>query len=121
MPIYVMKCQHCQHTLDIYRRVAEMNDNLPECCGLVMERQITAPFIQPDQPAYQAMAIDSKTGTAPMIEGRAQHREFLRRNDYVELGPESSKPKPRTEVLGDFNVRRELTEATREVLAKHNA
>lgn len=119
MPIYVMKCTTgCGRLEEIYRRVAEMDKDLPSCCGASMERQICAPFVHADLPAYQAMAMDSKTGTAPMIEGRVQHKEFLRRNGYVEVG--NDMPQQRSEVVGDFSVRRELTEATREVLAKHN-
>jgi len=119
MPIYAMKCPKCGHALDIYRRVAEMDNDLPECCGITMERQICAPFVQADTPAYQAVAVDSKTGTMPVIEGRVAHREFLKRNGYVEVG--NDMPKPKTEVRGDFNLRKELTEATKQVLAKQRA
>lgn len=42
----------------------------------------------PDIQPYQAMAIDCKTGTAPMITSRAEHREFLKRNNLMEIGTE---------------------------------
>lgn len=51
--------------------------------------------IIPDISPYQAVATDVATGSAPAIMGRAQHREFLKRNGYVELGNEA--PTPRRE------------------------
>lgn len=116
MPLYRLICDACQHEEDVYRRIAQMDDLLPVCCDAQMRRKVCAPFVQADQPAYQAVAMDAKTGKAPVIEGRREHREFLRRNGYVEAA--DIKPKPRTEVRGDFNVRKELAEATRSVLSQ---
>lgn len=116
MPLYRLICDTCQREEDVFRRIAQIDDLLPTCCSASMRRKVCAPFVQGDTPAYQAMAVDAKTGTAPVIEGRVQHREFLRRNGYVEVGNDI--PKPRTEVQGDFNVRRELVEATRAVLSQ---
>lgn len=42
---------------------------------------------------YKSAAADKATGKREVIGGRRQHREFLRRNGYVELGNEM----PRTE------------------------
>lgn len=44
--------------------------------------------VMPDIRPYQAMAIDCKTGTAPVITSRAEHREFLKRNNLQEIGNE---------------------------------
>ena len=44
-----------------------------------------APMVMPDIPAYQSMADGS------MIEGRAAHREHLRRHGCVEVGNEALK------------------------------
>jgi hypothetical protein len=41
-----------------------------------------------DLPEYRAAAADKHTGKRPMIGGRRQHREFLQRNGYVEVGNE---------------------------------
>jgi len=116
MPIYAMKCDSCGHEQDIYRTVARMDEDLPVCCGVTMHRVICAPFVQPDLSAYKAIAVDQRSGQAPVIEGRKQHREFLKANGYVEVGNEA--PVKRQELVGDFNVRKELTQATREELAK---
>lgn len=75
-----------------------------------------AHYIQPDIQPYQAMAFDQATGKAPVITSRREHREFLRRNGYQEIGNETPKV---VRQQADHNVRKELTEATREVLAKY--
>jgi hypothetical protein len=74
------------------------------------------PLIMPDIAPYQAMGVDIATGKAPVIHSRSQHREYLRRNGYVEIGNE--KPKLRDEVRGDFDVRPELGRVVREVLQR---
>ncbi len=86
-------------------------------CGHEMRRIIEAPMVTPDIGAYQAVAIDVATGKPPVINSRSAHREFLQRNGYTEVGNERIGRKP-GEVRGDFNLRKELTEATREVLRK---
>ncbi len=72
--------------------------------------------IAPDIQPYQAMAIDSKTGKAPMITSRRQHKEFLNRNNFVEVGNEMPKAQ---KAKADHNVRQELTQATHEVMQKY--
>ncbi len=41
-----------------------------------------------DIPAYRTAASDIATGGRVVIGGRRQHREFLARNDYYEVGNE---------------------------------
>ena len=41
----------------------------------------------------KAVAVDVATGKPPVIGGRRQHREFLKRNHYVEVGNEPIRPK----------------------------
>lgn len=55
------------------------------------------PQIVKDSDAYMSVAADKATGEPVYVGGRAQHREFLRRNNYVEVGNDSSlfsQPKP---------------------------
>jgi len=73
-------------------------------------------LIIPDIQPYQAVAIDAKTGTAPMITSRKEHREFLKRNDYVVAETDSRKSK---KDHGDYNVREHLAQATHDVLRKY--
>ena len=118
MPIYVMKCDTCGHEEDIYRSIANIDHDLPECHGKTMYRKVCAPAVIADIQPYQAVAVDKATGKMPQITSRSQHREFLQRNGYVEVGNEMPKPK-KQEIQGDFNVRQELAEVTRQVLPKY--
>ncbi|WP_249190843.1 zinc ribbon domain-containing protein [Burkholderia cenocepacia] len=120
MPIYTACCSTCARETDIYRTVAERDLDLPACCGAPMARKIVAPYVAPDIGPYQAVAVDVATGRPPVINSRSAHREFLKRNGYVEVGNESigSRSRKPGEVRGDFNVRGELATATREVLGK---
>ncbi|MDR6393052.1 zinc ribbon domain-containing protein [Paraburkholderia phenoliruptrix] len=119
MPIYATCCQSCGREDQIYRTVAERDKNIPEClcCGGEMKRIVTAPMVTPDIGPYQAVAVDIATGRPPVINSRSAHRDFLKRNGYTEVGTERVGRKP-GEVRGDFNLRKDLTEATREVLGK---
>ena len=120
MPIYQMMCNHCGSEQEIYRSIAMIDHDLPGCCGSTMQRKICAPMVIADIQPYQAMGVDLATGKAPVITSRSQHRDYLRRNGYVEVGndlPDMSKRK----IEGDFNVRRELTEVTKQVLPKYSA
>ena len=118
MPLYRVMCDTCAAEDDIFRTLAKI-DELPACCGTAMHRKICAPMVITDIAPYQAMAVDVATGKAPIIGSRSQHRDYLKRNGYFEMGNEM--PKERTQVNGEFNVRKELTEATREVLSKYTA
>jgi hypothetical protein len=51
-----------------------------------LPRRASAPMILRDTEPYRSIAVDVATGARALIGGRAQHREFLRRNNYVEVG-----------------------------------
>lgn len=117
MPIYTVKCACCGQEADIYRTVDDRDRDLPVHCGERTARKIVAPYVAPDIGAYQAVAVDVATGKPPIITSRSSHREFLKRNGYIEVGNEPLNRK-RGEVRGDFSVRGELTQAARKVLGK---
>lgn len=52
-----------------------------------------APMVIGDLPEYRAAAADKDTGKRPMIGGRRQHREFLQRNNYHEVGNDYVAPR----------------------------
>lgn len=87
MPIYVYECQ-CGKRADEFRHVNQ-RDDAPVCCGQSMERRIMPTMVAPDIQPYRAIAVDKETGRMPVINSRKQHREFLARNGYVELGNEA--------------------------------
>lgn len=71
-----------------------------------------APMVMPDLAEYRAVAVDKDTGKRPVIGGRRQHREFLSRNGYVEIGNDYVAPRReelnRSERISD--IRRALGE-----------
>ena len=128
MPIYTYQCA-CGNKMTAYRKIAD-RDNVPLCekwDGAYMavhlpqdvHRIIDAPYVAPDIGPYQAVAVDVATGKPPVINSRSSHREFLKRNGYVEVGNDvGTRNRKPGEVRGDFNLRGDLTAATREVLGK---
>ena len=68
------------------------------------------PQIMSDIAPYRTAATDVATGQRAVIGGRRQHREFLRRNGYVELGNDYVPPQrdelSRTDRVAD--IRRAL-------------
>jgi len=41
---------------------------------------------------YRAVAVDKRTGKVPTLGSRREHREFLKENNYVEIGNEPIRP-----------------------------
>lgn len=82
MPTYEYRCVKCSE-LSTAHRTVENRKNAPVCsCGGETEKIISAPsMVMPDIREYKAVAGKQET-----ITSRAQHREFLRRNDLVEVG-----------------------------------
>jgi len=61
-----------------------------------MQRIIMPTMVQADIQPYRAAAVDKESGKVPVIESRKQHREFLKRNDYVEVGNDPIKATSRS-------------------------
>lgn len=91
MPMYTVACGVCGAEQTVFRHVKEHGD-WPECCGALMRQVVRPSHIVRDIQPYKAVAVDVATGKAPVIGGRAQHREYLRRNGYVEVGNEPVRP-----------------------------
>lgn len=96
MPIYAMKCLECNKQQDIYRSVAEMDRDLPQCCAEPMTRCITAPYVMTDIQPYKSM-IDGS-----MIQSRSQHRTHLKDHGMIELGNEQPVKQKQVEVGKDL-------------------
>lgn len=106
MPIYRIRCDQCGAEDEVIRKLADYDD-LPEHCGHRMLRMVTAPMIAADIQPYRSMA------TGEMIQGRAEHREHLRKNHLIEVGNE---PIREHVSRADHNVKPEFTEAIRQHL-----
>lgn len=88
MPVYQYRCTSCNAQSDHYNTV-ENRHNCPKCsCGGETIKVISAPsMVMPDIQPYKAVAGDQR-----WITSRAQHREFLRENNLVEVGNEGGPP-----------------------------
>lgn len=84
MPIYATKCPSCDRTEDIFLPIARYNE-LPQCCGVTVERVITAPHVIADIQPYKSMI------TGEMITSRSQHRSHLKQHNMIEVGNEKPK------------------------------
>lgn len=106
MPIYAIKCNHCGHSEDVYRSVANYDD-LPEHCGHKMGRMLTAPYVQPDIQGYKSMA------TGEYIGSRSAHRAHLKQHELIEIGNEKLTPqKPKS----DPTIKRDIINAVNQVI-----
>lgn len=73
----------------------DLSDDWPLPCYAHFGGPKTAgPQVVRDISEYQAMGVDVATGKAPRIGGRRQHRDYLKRNGYVEVGNEPLKAQP---------------------------
>lgn len=107
MPLYDLQCGDCGREEE--RMIALVHFHVPiDCaCGGTMTRIIRPPQVVSDIEPYQAMGTDIATGKAPMITSRSQHREYLKRNGYLEVGNE--KPKPRIKpTVSDQEIARDV-------------
>jgi putative FmdB family regulatory protein len=86
MPIYATKCHLCGARQDVYRPLSAYDD-LPECCGAKVERQISAPYVIADIQPYRSMV------TGEVIHSRSQHRAHLKQHGKIEVGNEKFEPK----------------------------
>lgn len=110
-PIYVWECQEGCGEIEVFRHMADYQQ--PPAHEHPVSRVITAPYAQSDIAPYKAVAGD-KMGQ--MIEGRKQHREFLKRNRLVEVG--DHKPADTSRMRPTIR-KGEIREALRESIAKH--
>ena len=100
MPIYRFVCE-CGHVADEFRKI-DNRDDAPNHCDKAMVRKIMPASVVCDINPYKSVAIDKETGKRPVIQSRKQHREFLYKNDYVEVGNDPIKGTP--EPHGDAHM-----------------
>lgn len=86
--MYHYSCPKCGREADAIAKIARRHTSAPTCHGR-MKLEIMPTMVSPDIAPYQAVAGD-KMGQ--MIGSRREHREFLKRNRFVEVGNEPVKP-----------------------------
>lgn len=101
--------------MDAVNTVAERVKNAPTCHG-AMSIEIVPSYVVPDIEPYIAVAGDRM---GKPISSRREHREFLKRNKFVEVGNEPVRP-----IKNDFRpkrseVREEIRKVVAEVLPRH--
>ncbi len=89
MPVYAYRCCKCNKSFEEYRSIDDRN-TMPDCCGAV-ERTYTPHRVIADIEPYTTVAADKETKKRVRIGSRREHREFLKRNGYEELGNEKFK------------------------------
>lgn len=106
MPIYTVGCECCGQSQDVFRSLSQYND-LPDCCGQMMSRRVTAASVIADISPYRSMA------TGEMVMGRRQHREHLKNNGLIEVGNERMDKRPQAEPKG---IKADIAAAVNKVL-----
>ncbi len=89
MPLYNYECE-CGVQKTEWHKIDERH-NGPECCGVKMLLKLMPTMVQADISPYRTVAADKETGKRLNIGSRKEHKEFLRRNGYEELGNEKPK------------------------------
>lgn len=96
MPMYEHACRECGHQETVYRAMKDIDD-APRHCKKPMERLISRSMVITDIQPYTTVAADKETKQRVRINSRSQHREFLRKNGYEELGNEKFTPTPKND------------------------
>lgn len=117
MPLYQYRCTACDQTAERFTTVNERHIDAPLCHGR-MQLEIMPTMVMPDIAPYKAVAGD-KAGQ--YITSRAEHREFLKRNRFVEIGNEPVKPIINNTRPKKGEVAAELKRVIPQVIAKHRA
>lgn len=106
MPLYALKCHACDAAQDIYRTVAEIDRDLPQCHGAAMTRRLCVPMVMSDIAPYRS------TITGEQIASRSVHRAHLKQHKCIEVGTEIQKPFKTQDVSHDLKA--DLVQIVRE-------
>lgn len=92
----------------------DLSEDWPAGCARHFAPSASGVQIIKDIDPYKAVATDVASGKAPIIGGRRQHREFLKRNGYVEVGNEKMTPrKPEIDTVSKAEIKRVMDEIRR--------
>jgi hypothetical protein len=109
MPTYACFCTVCSREFEYVSSIAERHI-LPKHCGVRTERRINAPMVAPMFEPYKAVAGDRR-----YIRTKAEHRDFLREFNYVEVGNDPSMAPPNlTDEEFEYQKGQQLEELTRD-------
>ena len=103
MPIYTYRCDSCDSTFDVVRKIAEMQKEELHTCGKMAQKIIVPWHVMPDLPSYTCPI------TGEWIDGRKAHKENLKRKGcrVFEPGELEHFKKSKDERQKDFDRRTE--------------
>jgi hypothetical protein len=96
VPIFSYACTHCGSKAEAFRSISERHDG-PACHG-IMPLVITPTFVKVFSP-YTTVAWDKEAGKTMRIRSQDEHRAFLSRNGFVEVGDDRSMAPPSPEEI----------------------
>ena len=87
----------------------DLSEDWPSSCIGHFRPASSGLQIVKDIEPYKAIAVDVATGRTPVITGRAQHREFMKRNSYIEIGNEKlSGARPEMQTVSKAEIKRAI-------------
>jgi transcription elongation factor Elf1 len=98
MPTYQWDCPGCGESRDVIAAVKDRQRQQVCECGRLMTRTIVPSQVMPDIAPYMAVSGDRM---GQMIRTRQEHKAFLRRNKFIEVGNEPIRP-----IKNDFRPRK---------------
>lgn len=93
----------------------DLDEPWPHNCTSHWDKSAAGPQIVRDIDPYVSSAANKHSGKRELVGGRRQHREFLKRNDYVEVGNDSSLFKPPQPQKLDLVTKREIVQAIKQI------
>lgn len=105
MPTYVYRCTFCLVEQEAVRRMAD-RDDAPTCHNRKTERVIKPAMVAVFRP-YVTAAFDKESGRPMKITTAAEHRAFLARNGYEEVGNDRSMAPLTQEQIADRRAQKE--------------
>lgn len=88
MPTYAWQCSVCAKQFEVWSKISERNEP-QQHCGAHATRIMNAPMVAPLFESYRAIGRGR-----PWIRTKAEHKAYLRENNYEEVGNDSSMAPP---------------------------
>jgi hypothetical protein len=110
VPIYAFACA-CGEKKEVFRQMKDYK-RAPKHCGKPMQREITGThYVWNVFPEYRAIGRGR-----PVIKTRQEHKDYLRQNNYEEVGNDSSMAPPELH-MSDAEVAYRTEQKRKEELA----
>ena len=93
----------------------DLDKDWPHNCSSHWDKAATGTQIIRDIDPYVSVAANKATGNRQMVGGRRQHREFLKRNGYTEVGNDASMRRPPPPAKLDLVTKAEIVRAIKQI------